>query len=173
MNQFFLEWLPEQLRRLDVSVAVPVTVLVLVGETPFTVSADSKQVEVSSEATPTPTFRVVMTEATFERLVLPAQATSLERTPALKMLSLDAETIDLVAGVPGCLELRVVDGEQVLSVVFGPGEKKEVGCTVQCSYSDLRDIQAGAVQPLELLMSGKLQLDGDPQIAMALGGLLM
>jgi putative sterol carrier protein len=123
----------------------------------------------------TSTFRVATTRSAFDHLLpdpLPAAA---ENTSALRLLKLDEETCRLIANVPGALSVRVRDGEVVHEVVFGPGNADfaNPGCSITCALEDLQQVQHGQTNPMDLFMGGKLTLDGNIEIAMALGGLFL
>jgi hypothetical protein len=170
---FFLSWLPRQLEEVRASrnVSTEVTLLVEVAGASYTVRLSPSEASVQESAIPSPTFRARLDRSSFERLLSGADTRSLGDGAAAKLLLLDAETVDLVARVSGCLEVRFEEGDAVYSVVFGPGMLDEVGCTISCALADVEQVQAGTVQPFELLMNGKLRIEGDPQIALALGGL--
>jgi hypothetical protein len=120
-----------------------------------------------------PTFRLRLDQAAFQRLLLPVTQAAASAGPLLHVPSLDAETLELVGGAAGCLEASVDEDGKVYKVVFGPAERDEIGCRIQCDLADFERVRAGTAQPFELLMNGKLRIDGDPQIALALGSLLM
>lgn len=174
-DEFFLKWLPEQLSSLGVARAITtsVSLLVDVEEQRYLVSVAPGNVQVTRESSNDATFRVQLTRASFDRFVGKAAQLSLEESPAVRLLSLDAETVELIASVPGCLQARIEDGEEAHSIVFGPGSLTEVGCTVIVSLSDLERVERGEAQPFELLMNGKLRIEGDPQIAMALASIVL
>lgn len=184
-QRFFLEWLPEQLRTLDVakSIALKVSVLVAAGEQTFAIAVEPSRVAISAAELKEPTFRLSLDSLAVDKLLGPALNTSWQElqaqnpaaasSPALRLLSLDQETLDVLTSVTGCLEVRVADGAETMVLVFGPGQQKDVGCTIFCELSDLLLVQAGKAQPFELLMNGKLRIEGDPQIALALSSVLM
>jgi putative sterol carrier protein len=91
------------------------------------------------------------------------------------MLRLDAETCRLVAAVPGALRVRVNDGERRLEVVLGPGNAdfSAPRCTATCQLADFQDLLAQRQNPMDLFLASKLVLDGDLEVALALGGLFL
>ncbi|WP_299455269.1 SCP2 sterol-binding domain-containing protein [uncultured Microscilla sp.] len=50
-------------------------------------------------------------------------------------------------------------------------EDKEADCTINMELSDFDAMMAGDLNPLEAFMGGKMQLDGDMNVAMQLSSL--
>lgn len=96
-------------------------------------------------------------------------------SPLLKLLNLDDEALNLVQNIPGALELVVRDGATTYSASLGPGSRAltPAACTLSCSLADADLLRAGKVQPMELFFGGRIQIEGDPQVAMGLAGLFM
>jgi hypothetical protein len=172
--EFFLSWLPNRLEELGAAqrILVPVTIQVEVAAAVYSISVGPGSATVGQEPLTNPTFRVRLDTQSFERLLGGAESMPLDEGPVLRMMSLDREAIELVTQVSGCLEARFEEGEETYRLIIGPGHVAEVGCTISCALSDIEQVRAGKVQPIELLMNGKLRIDGDPQIALALGSLL-
>lgn len=124
------------------------------------------------------TFRVHVDPALFDRFVL-AEATKVtsvpKELPALKLLALDDEALTLIRDIPGCLKVVATEPGAELSATFGPGSRpaEPAECTLKCSVADLEAVKAGQAQPMELFFSGRIQLEGDAQVAMALAGLFL
>ncbi len=137
----------------------------------------------SSELEPNLVFRVAVSPSLFERFVL-AELANLKTIPAgvpqnsplLKLFNLDSESLALIQNIPGALQLVIYDGDNSsyrISLAPSSQALEPAGCTLKCSLDDAQALRAGTVQPMELFFGGRLQLEGDPQIAMALAGLLM
>lgn len=60
----------------------------------------------------------------------------------------------------------VIDGETVST------ESKETECTISLSKDDLEAMIAGDLDPTAAFMQGKLKIDGDMSVAMALSQIL-
>ncbi len=177
---FFESWLPERYatltRNANLSKLANCSLYAEVGESAWTVAVEEGRLKVTRGASEGPwTFRVRTTNDAFERLLSNSLA-SLEGSPsALKLFELDEETCRLIAEVPGALCVRVRDEHADYEVVLGPGNSDldSPGCNVTCSLSDLQRVQRGETSPVDLFMGGNLTLDGNLEIAMALGGLLL
>jgi hypothetical protein len=82
----------------------------------------------------------------------------------------------LIQSIPGALQLIINDGDDdSCRVTLAPGQQPLVpaACTLKCSLADAQALRAGTVQPMELFFGGRLLLEGDPQVAMALVGLFV
>ncbi len=93
---------------------------------------------------------------------------------AFKALEAPEERIRMVKMIPGSLGFFVKEPDVTRTLVISPGaraydlEKPE--CRLDCSIDDWEDMQSGKAQPMQLVMSGKMRMSGNPQIAMALAG---
>lgn len=127
-------------------------------------------------------FRLWLSSATLERFVLrelqnlpPVPEETPPSSPLLKLLNLDDESLNLVQNIPGAMKLVVRDGETQFTASLGPGSRpiEPAACTLSCNLADAELLRTGKVQPMELFFGGRIQLDGDPQVAMGLAGLFL
>ena len=125
-----------------------------------------------------PAHPVVMTlvqdRRDFERLIRDAGDSALGFLGGLSGLAgeikLTKERIDLLAGLRGTLRFRV-RGDDGFAVVthFGPGAPKEPPDTeIRVDPEVYADLQAGRLDAQNAFMAGKLELEGDMQLAMQL-----
>lgn len=179
-EHFFVQWLPARFE--EFAKASPqlgstqCSILVQIDDDAYWIEVtDGKLRTTTGNTDATSTFRLRTDAHTFEKLIAPAAESATQSDPMLRLMQLDAEALALVSNVPACLKLSVKAPDTTYSMVLGPGTQApdNVGCSVECSLEDMLSIQRGEAQPIELLMNGKLALDGDLQIAMALGGLLI
>ncbi|MEN9579398.1 MAG: sterol transfer family [Pseudomonadota bacterium] len=185
---FFEEWLPRRFAELKAADAQMATtecsLVVQVGGSAWTLTLGGGELSVTGWVAAeldraglpsSATFRLHATQASFDLLVAGALEHGAGTNPAIKVLRVDAETARLAGAVPACLRLRVVDGDLEHELIFGPGNqpKTHVGCSVECELADLKAVQRGECDPMELFMSGRLRLEGDLQVAFALGGILL
>lgn len=175
---FFERWLPEAFPRLvgaQPPGSVDFSLLVEVETESWQLSIMQGQLTVLRAPNTECTFRLKLNRASFAKLLggIPEEITAAPR--AIRLPRLDAETRRLVADVPGHIQLIVQGGGETWDVVFGPGalDASRVACTVRCAYDDLQAVRNGTAHPMDLFLNGKLTLEGDPQVAMALGGLLL
>jgi hypothetical protein len=96
-------------------------------------------------------------------------------TEKLELLNLDDEALNLVQDIPGALKLVVRDAETTYTASLGPGSRAIAppACSLSCSLADAELLRTGKVQPMELFFGGRIQIEGDPQVAMGLAGLFM
>jgi hypothetical protein len=128
-------------------------------------------------------LQVTLTESDFELLFVGAaerEATQpsepLRDLVALRTLGIDAERAALMRQATGSVALELRAPERVHRVVLTPGsaqpELEQPTCRVTLDYGDFQDLQTGKVVPLELLMAGKIVIQGNAQVLMALAGAL-
>jgi hypothetical protein len=110
----------------------------------------------------------------FERLIRDAGDSALGFLGGLSGLAgeikLTKERLDLLAGLRGTLRF-LVKGEDGFAVLthFGPGAPKEPPDTeIRVEPEVYADLQAGRLDAQSAFMSGKLELEGDMQLAMQL-----
>jgi len=127
---------------------------------------------------------ITVPEASFAPIVLAgaerlaAEALSPERQLlAFRALTLDAERASLIRGVKGSVAFAVIEGNSAHRVFVTPGSGQPnlsaPECEVSCEADSFWALQSGAMNPFELLMSGKLSIKGDAQIPMALSSLFV
>lgn len=179
--ELFESWLPQRFAELKTTSPslgeTECSLRVTVDEKHWFLKLGSGQLAIQIDADGEPTFQLRTSEAALRLLMTGAAKVEVDSAanPALKVLSLDAEVVRLASSIPACLKVVVQAPDGPCEAVFGPGHlaPDAVGCSLECQLEDLQQLQSGQADPMELFMSGKLKLDGDPQIAMALGGLLM
>jgi hypothetical protein len=176
---FFESWLPDSFARVapanDTSVIADVSCVAQVEAETWHLSVTDGKLSVVAVGEECPaTFRLVTDRKSFDRVIGEVAATQ-PRVPTLRAPRLDAETCRLVANVPGLLQLVVKEGTERYRVVFGPGSRdpQEVACTVSCDMQDVQAVREGRANPMELFMNGRLTLEGNIEVAMALGGLFL
>ncbi len=122
---------------------------------------------------------VSLSEADFEHLVLGQLALFEQGSPMIapKALRWDDETRRLISAMPGHILVRIADQGTTRKVWLTPGllplDVRDAQCTIDCELNDLLAVKAGTQQAMELFFAGKLRIDGDVQLALALAGVLM
>lgn len=176
---FFESWLPDSFARIapanDTSVVADVSCIAQVDDQAWHVAITNGQLSVVSATDRSATFQLETDRKSFDRVIGELANAPRTSVPALRAPRLDAETCRLVANVPGLLELVVKEGPERFRVVFGPGSRdpREVACTVSCDMQDVQAVREGRANPMELFMNGRLTLEGNIEVAMALGGLFL
>jgi hypothetical protein len=121
--------------------------------------------------------RISTSRQSFEPLVVrsaerdEATPTSQRRRQGLvHALTLDAERAALIRNAPGSVAVVVQDGNREHRVVATPGarEMSDAACRIRLGMDEFVDLQAGRAQPLQLMMTGQLVIEGDAQIVMSL-----
>ncbi|MBN2197278.1 MAG: SCP2 sterol-binding domain-containing protein [Polyangiaceae bacterium] len=125
--------------------------------------------------------RLTMMTETFRLLVgrvLPAvksgPAANLPATLPPRLLALDASRAQRLRSLRGAVALVVVDGIVNHRVLLSPGPGDPRGdaavCTIRVALADIVELASGRLQPIQLMMSGQLVIEGDAQLVMALLG---
>src|SRR5690606_21225730 len=99
-----------------------------------------------------------------------------QQVVALKAITIDPARAAQVRGVPGSVGLVVTDGDETRRVTLTPGSQTPnidaPECKLSCQMSDFVDWQEGRIQPMQLVMTGKMRIEGNAQIPMALTAVL-
>jgi hypothetical protein len=164
-------------RLLDGMRAVDTTIVVEVsgeGGGRFVLNVDAGRLTPGDAPTHPVVMTLVQTRRDFERLIRDAGDSALGFLGGLSGLAgeikLTKERLGLLAGLRGTLRFRVKgdDGFAVLTH-FGPGAPKEPPDTeIRVDPEVYADLQAGRLDAQNAFMSGKLELEGDMQLAMQL-----
>ena len=164
-------------RLLDGMRAVDTTIVVEVsgeGGGRFVLNVDAGRLTPGDAPAHPVVMTLVQTRRDFERLIRDAGDSALGFLGGLSGLAgeikLTKERLGLLAGLRGTLRFRVKgdDGFAVLTH-FGPGAPKEPPDTeIRVDPEVYADLQAGRLDAQNAFMSGKLELEGDMQLAMQL-----
>jgi SCP-2 sterol transfer family len=179
LSVFLDDWLPAQFRALCAADPeagrVPCSLLLQLGADRWWLGVENRILSVEGGVVSRPALlRLDASVAAFVRLVVEAGRGIGAANPALRLLQIDAQRARDVSAVSGAVRLLVRDAEEVHELVLGPGaQSAEVVCTLRCELADLRSVQSGDVQPLDLFIAGKLGLEGDPAIAVTLGSMFL
>jgi len=126
-------------------------------------------------------LQVSLAVADFAELVHQAEALlrsgASDRLLALRALSLDAERAKMIRNVDGSVAFEIADGDQVRTLLLSPGVAIAGGsppaCTVRVAAEDFWALSRGEKNPFELLMDGKIRMQGRMEVAMALSSVLV
>jgi putative sterol carrier protein len=126
-------------------------------------------------------LQVSMSDADFAELIQQAEAlfasAANDRLLALRSLSLDAERAKMIRNVDGSVAFEITDGDLVRSLLLSPGVavagSAPPACTVRVAASDFWALSRGDKNPFELLMDGKIRMQGRMDVAMALSSVLV
>jgi hypothetical protein len=176
--EFLEEWLPARFRELcaaNPNAGQVVSSLHLqLGADAWWIGAGSRSLTVRATDGNSPALlRLDAKPEAFLLLVVEAGSDA-SRNPALRMLQINERLVSEVQSVSGAVRLLVTSGTDEYELVVSAGSlPAEVICTLRCELVDLRRVQAGAVEPLDLFIGGKLRVEGDFQAALTLGSLFL
>lgn len=126
-------------------------------------------------------LQVSLSEPDFAELIRQGdalfQSAASDRLLAMRSLSLDAERAKLIRNVDGSVAFEIADGELVRSLLLSPGAAVAFdvppACTVRVAAADFWALSRGDKNPFELLMDGKIRMQGRMDVAMALSSVLV
>ncbi len=181
-REFFETYLPAWFAAASTSQATSPGALVFhIGSESYALRLAAGKLEISTGASIDAILQVSMSEADFAELIRQAeglfQSGASDRLLALRSLSLDAERAKTIRNVDGSVAFEITDDAQVRTLLLSPGAAIAGGsppaCTVRVASSDFWALSRGEKNPFELLMDGKIRLQGRMEVAMALSSVLI
>lgn len=179
---FFDTWLPARLEQLDPAssaiASVRCNLHISAGDDHWWLSLDAGRATIArtSRSAREADFQVQTDPESFAQIIAQgAQLASRAQGADKRLRRIEPATLDLVKNIPGALRLRLYDESADYSLSFGPGSQpiEPPACTLSCAFADYLEMRAGRAAPMDLFMAGKIRIDGDAQIAMALAGLVL
>lgn len=162
-------------------VTSPGSLVFHVGDESFALRLVAGTLEVSRAATVDAILQVSFSRDDFAELIRQAaplfESGASDRLLALRSLSLDAERAKNIRNVDGSVAFEIAEGEIVRSLLLSPGAaiagSTPPACTVRLAASDFWALSRGERNPFELLMDGKIRMQGRMEVAMALSTVLI
>jgi hypothetical protein len=180
-REFFEEYLPGWFGAAGGSATSPGSLVFHTGPTTYALRLDRGKLGVSQGMTTDAILQVSMSEPDFAELIHQGQALfesgASDRLLALRSLSLDAERAKMIRNVDGSVAFEISDAEQVRTLLLSPGVavagSQPPACTVRVAAADFWALSRGEKNPFELLMDGKIRMQGRMEVAMALSSVLV
>ena len=157
-------------RELDDRLAAAATVqLVLEGDGTWYLNLRDGETRVADVPDSPPIIRVYQERKDWESLVR-AQLADRAGLPALAP-ELTRSRIERLRALEGAIAFRLgsTDGERMILVQFGAGDRAQPRCTVSLRAEDALRLQAGELTPQAAFMQGLVKLEGDLAFAMQVG----
>lgn len=181
-GEFFESYLPSWFAASSSGqVTSPGALVFHVGAESFALRLDAGKLLVKSGTSTDAILQVSMAVADFAELI--RQGDSLfasgasDKLLALRSLSLDAERAKMIRNVDGSVAFEIADEGQVRTLLLSPGVaiagSTPPACTVRVAASDFWALSRGDKNPFELLMDGKIRMQGRMEVAMALSSVLV
>lgn len=183
--RFFGEYVPAHFAALESSLrerSSPGSIVFDVGDESWSLRLEAGKVVVGPGVAADTLLRVTLSESDFEPVVIAGAAqldehAGLERQlVAGRALALDEERARMLRESAGSVLLTLA-GEssthRVLVSVGGTTPKPDApDCEIACSLSDLWAIQSGTANPFQLMLDGKIRIQGNAGLALAVGAAL-
>ncbi|HKY36061.1 MAG TPA: SCP2 sterol-binding domain-containing protein [Polyangiaceae bacterium] len=181
-SEFFESYLPAWFAQAsNGKVTSPGSLVFHVGPDSHALRLDAGKLEVTRGATTDAILQVSLSPADFAALIREG-ATLLDsgdadRLLALRSLSLDPERAKAIRNVDGSVAFEVAESDGVRTLLLSPGAAlagaSAPSCTVQIAGGDFWALSRGERNPFELLMEGKIHIQGRMEVAMALSSVLV
>jgi putative sterol carrier protein len=181
-REFFETYLPGWFAAASTSQASSPGALVFhVGSDSYALRLDAGKLQVASGPVTDAILQVSMSVSDFAELIRQAdalfQSGSSDSLLALRSLSLDAERAKMIRNVDGSVAFEITDDAIVRTLLLSPGVAiagaSPPACTVRIAAPDFWALSRGEKNPFELLMDGKIRLQGRMEVAMALSSVLV
>lgn len=180
-REFFEAYLPQWFGGAGGQTSSAGALLFHVGPDTFALRLEQGRLLVSRGTPADAVLQVSMSEPDFAELIHQGEAlfsaAASDRLLALRSLSLDAERAQLIRNVDGSVAFEISDGELVRSLLLSPGSavagSTPPACTVRVAAADFWALSRGDKNPFELLMDGKIRIQGRMDVAMALSSVLV
>ena len=181
-REFFEVYLPAWFQSAQgAAVTSPGALLFHVGAESYALRLAQGKLEVSSGMATDAVLQVSLTPADFAELIRQGEALfqsgASDRLLALRSLSLDDERAKMIRNVDGSVAFEITDATEVRTLLLSPGAAVAGGsppaCTVRIAAADFWALSRGEKNPFELLMDGKIRLQGRMEVAMALSSVLI
>lgn len=181
-SEFFESYLPRWFARASSgSVTSPGSLVFHVGPDSHALRLSAGKLEVTRGAATDAILQVSLTPADFAALIQEGASLldsgNADRLLALRSLSLDPERAKAIRNVDGSVAFEVAESDGVRMLLLSPGAAvagaSAPACTVQIAASDFWALSRGERNPFELLMEGKIRMQGRMEVAMALSSVLV
>jgi putative sterol carrier protein len=181
-NEFFESYLPTWFEKAQPGqVTSPGCLVFHIGPDSWALRLVGGRLEVQTTAVTDAILQVSMAPADFTEMVSQGQSLfesgASDQLLALRSLSLDAERANLIRNVDGSVAFEVSEADQTRTLLLSPGAAIAGGsppaCTVRIAAADFWALSRGEKNPFELLMDGKIRMQGRMEVAMALSSVLI
>ncbi len=183
-REFFTDYLPgwfESARPPGAELSSEGALVFHVGEGTFALRLTAGRLQVADGAPGDAILQVSLSPPDFAELIRQGeslfQSGASDQLLALKSLSLDAERAKLIRNVDGSVAFEIAESDRVRTLLLSPGAVVAGGsppaCTVRVAAIDFWALSRGEKNPFELLMEGKIRMQGRMEVAMALSSVLV
>lgn len=182
-REFFQTYLPSWFARAGAAaVTSPGALVFHVGPESYALRLSAGALQVQTDAQTTDAIlQVSLSDVDFAELIRQGaplfEEGGSDRVLALRSLSLDAERASLIRNVDGSVAFEITEQELVRTLLLSPGIAAAGGqppaCTIRLAAVDFWALSRGEKNPFELLMDGKIRMQGRMDVAMALSSVLV
>jgi hypothetical protein len=180
-REFFETYLPGWFGAAGGSATSPGSLVFHIGPESYALRLQAGRLQVQSGTATDAILQVSMSEPDFAELIRQGQplfeSGASDRLLALRSLSLDAERAKMIRNVDGSVAFEITEADQVRTLLLSPGVaiagSQPPACTVRVAAPDFWSLSRGEKNPFELLMDGKIRIQGRMEVAMALSSVLV
>jgi hypothetical protein len=181
-SEFFESYLPTWFAGASTGNATSPGALVFhVGQASYALRLEAGKLKVSEQPVTDAILQVSLSPQDFAELIRQGGALfesgASERVLALRSLTLDAERANLLRNVDGSVAFEITEADLTRTLLLSPGAAAAgavpPACTVRIAAADFWALSRGEKNPFELLMDGKIRIQGRMEVAMALSSVLV
>lgn len=181
-SEFFESYLPGWFGAgVSTAVTSPGSLVFHVGTEAYALRLIAGKLEVTRDQATDAILQVSLSTPDFGELIRQAEplfvSGASDRLLALRSLSLDAERAKTIRDVDGSVAFEIAEDDMVRTLLLSPGAAVVGGtppaCTVRIAATDFWALSRGERNPFELLMDGKIRMQGRMEVAMALSTVLV
>jgi hypothetical protein len=180
-REFFEDYLPGWFGGVGAQTSSVGALVFHVGADTFALRLESGKLGVSRGPVNDAILQVSLSPPDFAELLRQSeslfQSAATDRLLALRSLSLDPERAKLIRNVDGSVAFEIAEGESTRTLLLSPGVavagSEPPACTVRVAADDFWALSRGDKNPFELLMEGKIRMQGRMDVAMALSSVLV
>jgi hypothetical protein len=180
-REFFESYLPDWFGKAGGTATSPGALVFHVGPESYALRLEAGVLKVATGSSSDAILQVSMSAPDFAQLIQQGdklfQSGNTDGLLALRSLTLDAERARMIRNVDGSVAFEITEGETVHTFLLSPGVAvagaAPPACTVRVDSADFWALSRGEKHPFELLMDGKIRMQGRMEVAMALSSVLV
>lgn len=181
-HAFFTEYVPSRFSKLKDQLSGQSSsgsLVFHVGDDAWHFRLNDGELESGAGMTPDAIMQVTIAEEDFESIVVEGArmqegeaGVPEKEVMAFRAVTIAEDKANLVRQVKGTVAFQITDDGDVRRLSITPGTQdrntETPDCKLELQMSDFIDMQTGKTNPMQLTMSGKMKIVGNPQIPMAL-----
>lgn len=180
-KEFFTEYVPARFEEMKEQLAGHTSagsIVFHVGDQAWNFRLSEGELEMGEGMTDDAILQVTVHDDDFESIMVEGarmqegdNAAPENEVMAFRAVTIAADKAEIVRKVQGTVAFHINDDGEIRQLTITPGtqvRKDTPDCKLELRMSDFIEMQTGKANPMQLTMSGKMKIVGNPQIPMAL-----